>query len=62
MIREIYMNAGEDPYANLTTDTIISAALVESEIKTLEWILGIKYSKCIWNSFLNYMQSEVPIT
>lgn len=56
------MNAGEDPYANLTTDTIISAALVESEIKTLEWILGIKYSKCIWNSFLNYMQSEVPIT
>jgi hypothetical protein len=35
---------GKDPYMNLTTDSLMSAAQVESEITTLEWILDKEYS------------------
>ena len=34
----------KDPYVNLDTDTLMSASAVESEITTLEWILGMKHS------------------
>lgn len=36
-------NGVEDPYMNLTTDILMSAAQVESEITTLEWILETEY-------------------
>ena len=35
---------GRDPYMNLTTDILMSAAQLESEITILEWILDTEYS------------------
>ncbi len=34
----------EDQYMDLPTDALMSAAAVESEITTLEWILDMKHS------------------
>jgi hypothetical protein len=34
----------KDPYMDLTTEEIMSATQIESEITTLEWILEMEYS------------------
>lgn len=35
---------GKDPYMNLDTGTLMSAAGVEGEITSLEWILDMRHS------------------